>query len=190
MADLVVKSPTAASLPCMFSPLGREAHGDLKGRQENLLDVLQRAGLAVLWLDNQSGCKGLCERVPNGFAARLPQGVAPLQASLCHGEECFDEALLHGLDQRIAALDPTGSGQLTDEEAARAGFEASEKARLREVAYWQQQELLIRWLHLTPTKAKHCSVLMPCSHRCLGAFPPLQQSLAIMISMCFSQLGN
>lgn len=97
---------TAASLPCMFSPLGREAHGDLKGRQENLLDVLQRAGLAVLWLDNQSGCKGLCERVPNAFAARLPQGAAPLPASLCDGEECFDEALLHGLDQRIAALDP------------------------------------------------------------------------------------
>ncbi|MEO6276620.1 phosphoethanolamine transferase domain-containing protein, partial [Roseateles sp.] len=49
---------TAASLPCMFSPLGRSAFGDIKGTQENLLDVLQRAGLAVLWLDNQSGCKG------------------------------------------------------------------------------------------------------------------------------------
>jgi lipid A ethanolaminephosphotransferase len=32
---------------------------------ENLLDVLQRAGLAVLWMDNQSGCKGVCDRVPN-----------------------------------------------------------------------------------------------------------------------------
>ncbi|KQV60456.1 hypothetical protein ASC95_03110 [Pelomonas sp. Root1217] len=97
---------TAASLPCMFSPLGREAFGDVKGTQENLLDVLQRAGLAVLWLDNQSGCKGLCDRVPNSSTTKLPEGAAPLPAGLCDGEECFDEALLHELDKRIAALDP------------------------------------------------------------------------------------
>jgi len=97
---------TAASLPCMFSPLGREAFGNLRGRQENLLDVLQRAGLAVLWLDNQGGCKGLCERVPNGFTTQLPEGAAPLPAGLCTGGECFDEALLHELDKRVAALDP------------------------------------------------------------------------------------
>ncbi|MFN3860667.1 MAG: phosphoethanolamine transferase [Roseateles sp.] len=97
---------TAASLPCMFSPLGRDAFLDQKGAQENLLDVLQRAGLAVLWLDNQSGCKGLCDRVPNSFTTQLPEGAAPLPPGLCDGEECFDEALLHELDKRIAALDP------------------------------------------------------------------------------------
>ncbi|MFT7722018.1 MAG: phosphoethanolamine--lipid A transferase [Roseateles sp.] len=97
---------TAASLPCMFSPLGRAAFVDLKAPQQNLLDVLQRAGLAVLWLDNQSGCKGLCERVPHAFTAQLPAGAAPLPPGLCDGEECLDEALLHGLDQRLAALDP------------------------------------------------------------------------------------
>ena len=101
---------TAASLPCMFAPQGR-AGFDADKPQENLLDVLQRAGLAVLWLDNQSGCKGLCDRVPNSFTSRLPDGAAPLPASLCHkddleGAECFDEALLHELDKRIAALDP------------------------------------------------------------------------------------
>lgn len=102
---------TAASLPCMFSPLGREAFGHLKGTQENLLDVLQRAGLAVLWLDNQSGCKGLCDRVPNSSTAKLPEGAAPLPEGLCNKdelgeEECFDESLLHELDRRMAALDP------------------------------------------------------------------------------------
>ncbi|MFG6465954.1 phosphoethanolamine transferase [Roseateles sp. BYS87W] len=96
---------TAASLPCMFAPQGR-ADFDADKPQENLLDVLQRAGLAVLWLDNQSGCKGLCDRVPNSFTAKLPAGAAPLPAGLCDGEECFDEALLHALDARIAALDP------------------------------------------------------------------------------------
>ena len=96
---------TAASLPCMFAPQGRTAF-DADKPQENLLDVLQRAGLAVLWVDNQSGCKGLCDRVPNNFTSQLPAGAAPLPAGLCTGGECFDEALLHGLDERIAALDP------------------------------------------------------------------------------------
>ncbi len=94
---------TAASLPCMFSHLGRQGFGARKLEHENLLDVLQRAGLAVLWLDNQSGCKGLCDRVPNAAAADAPAGRAHAPG-LCGGGECLDEALLTGLDQRLAAL--------------------------------------------------------------------------------------
>ena len=89
---------TQVSVPCMFSPLTREQGGDKAPTQENLLDVLQRAGLAVLWLDNQSGCKGVCARVPNDRPTPDP--------ALCEGDECFDEALLRGLDERLAALDP------------------------------------------------------------------------------------
>jgi lipid A ethanolaminephosphotransferase len=91
---------TASSLPCMLSLQDRDGHLALAAAQENLLDVLQRAGLAVLWLDNQSGCKGLCDRVPNAFAR---DGAPP---ALCRGGECFDAALLHDLDARLAALDP------------------------------------------------------------------------------------
>ena len=91
---------THVSLPCIFSPLTREQGGDKTPTEENLLDVLQRAGLAVLWLDNQSGCKGVCERVPHVSTRELQQ------PGLCDGDECFDEAMLSGLDQRIAALDP------------------------------------------------------------------------------------
>ena len=91
---------TQVSLPCMFSPLTRAQGGDKTPSQENLLDVLQRAGLAVLWLDNQSGCKGVCERVPNASTSGLQL------PGLCDGGECFDEAMLSGLDARIAALDP------------------------------------------------------------------------------------
>lgn len=55
---------TAVSVPCMFSNLGRADYSDARARtQEGLLDVLQRAGLRVLWRDNQSGCKGTCDRV-------------------------------------------------------------------------------------------------------------------------------
>ena len=91
---------TQVSLPCMFSPLTRAQGGDRVAEHENLLDVLQRAGLAVLWIDNQAGCKGVCARVPHVSTAslRLP--------GVCDDGECFDAVMLQGLDERIAALDP------------------------------------------------------------------------------------
>ena len=92
---------TAASVPCMFSHLGREAFESRDANTEGLVDVLQRAGYAVLWLDNQAGgCKGVCDRVPKVDYKQL-HAAAP---DLCSGDECFDEVMLRGLDERIAAL--------------------------------------------------------------------------------------
>ncbi|RZL66060.1 MAG: DUF1705 domain-containing protein [Variovorax sp.] len=93
---------TLASVPCMFSPLGKVAFEARKDEYENLLDVLQASGLAVLWIENQSGCKDVCNRVPHAFAV---DGLAPeVKAALCDGDECLDQALLSGLDARLAAL--------------------------------------------------------------------------------------
>jgi len=89
---------TAASVPCMFSHLGREAYEKRSANHETLVDVLHRAGLAVLWVDNQSGCKGVCARVPSVNTAQLRH------PTLCSGEECHDEIMLHALDKRIAEL--------------------------------------------------------------------------------------
>ena len=93
---------TAASVPCMFSNLEREAFEDRKANTEGLADVLQRAGLAVLWLDNQAGgCKGVCDRVPKvDYQALAVPG-------LCSDDgECLDEVMLKDLDARIAQLPP------------------------------------------------------------------------------------
>jgi lipid A ethanolaminephosphotransferase len=95
---------TAASLPCMFSHLDKRGFESRSGEYENLLDLVQRAGMAVLWLDNQAGCKGLCDRVPHSFASEAPPGQATAPAALCNEGECFDDALLVGLDARLAAL--------------------------------------------------------------------------------------
>ncbi len=81
---------TAVSVPCMFSRLPRKTFFDRDHEEEGLLDVLQRAGYGVLWLDNQGGCKGVCDRVPNG--------------STCADGECLDGVMLAGLDDRLAAL--------------------------------------------------------------------------------------
>lgn len=89
---------TAASVPCMFSGLGRVAYEARKNNSEGLLDVIQRAGMAVLWVDNQSGCKGACDRVASVNTSNLSH------PTLCPGGECYDGVMLEGLDQRIAAL--------------------------------------------------------------------------------------
>lgn len=96
---------TRESVPCMFSHLGREGFYSAKAEHDNLLDVLQAAGLAVLWLDNQAGCKGVCARVPSATTAdRL--NTADGKALCTADGECLDGMLLSGLDERIAQLDP------------------------------------------------------------------------------------
>ncbi len=89
---------TATSVPCMFSHLGKEEFEARKHNYESLIDVLNHAGLAVLWIDNQSGCKGVCERVPQALTKELKH------PTLCKNDECFDEIMLVDLDQRIQAL--------------------------------------------------------------------------------------
>lgn len=91
---------TQTSLPCMFSHLGKTEFENTDQPYEGLLDVLQRAGLAVLWIDNQSGCKGTCNRVAQWEtqALKVPE--------LCQDGECFDEIMLQELPKRLALLDP------------------------------------------------------------------------------------
>lgn len=83
---------TAASLPCMFSNLKQSHFSDSDAKQnENLLDVLAHAGVNILWKDNNSGCKGVCQRVAteNTEILKIP--------GLCKEGECFDEVMLQGL---------------------------------------------------------------------------------------------
>jgi lipid A ethanolaminephosphotransferase len=87
---------TEVSLPCMFSPFGRANYDEGKIQShESVLHVLARAGVQVLWRDNQSGCKGVCD----GLAAE--QMDAANVPGLCAGGQCFDEVLLHGMDKVV-----------------------------------------------------------------------------------------
>lgn len=87
---------TATSVPCMFSVMDRahydEAHAEM---QDNLMDIFQRAGVYVYWVDNNTGCKGVCNRIPNELITHrnLPE--------YCQGGECMDDILLTDFDKLI-----------------------------------------------------------------------------------------
>ena len=87
---------TATSVPCMFSVMDRahydEAHAEM---QDNLMDIFQRAGIYVYWVDNNTGCKGVCNRIPNELITHrnLPE--------YCQGGECMDDILLTDFDKLI-----------------------------------------------------------------------------------------
>lgn len=87
---------TAVSLPCMVSNLGQADYSPSKAaRRENLLDVVRRAGVDVVWVENQSGCKRTCDRVPRVYTQdlKLPQ--------LCHDGECHDDILIEALRRQL-----------------------------------------------------------------------------------------
>ncbi|WP_130099582.1 phosphoethanolamine transferase EptA [Siccibacter turicensis] len=94
---------TAISVPCMFSGMPRKDYNEqLASHQEGLLDILQRAGLSVLWNENDGGCKGVCNRVPH---QNMTQRNLPGQ---CIDGECYDEVLFDGLDEYIRNLKQDG----------------------------------------------------------------------------------
>ncbi|MGK3142116.1 phosphoethanolamine transferase EptA [Pantoea sp. C2G6] len=90
---------TAVSVPCMFSNMPRAHYDDvLAAHQEGLLDIIQRAGISVLWNENDGGCKGACDRVPH-------QDMTSLNLpGMCINGECYDDVLFHGLDAYIDQL--------------------------------------------------------------------------------------
>lgn len=93
---------TAVSLPCMFSIMPRAEYSDAKAKsQHGLLDFLNEAGINVLWRNNNSGCKGVCDRVN--------YETFPIESfpDLCKNGSCVDEILLKNLDEKL-----TGKNQI------------------------------------------------------------------------------
>ncbi|MEO5565178.1 MAG: phosphoethanolamine--lipid A transferase, partial [Luteimonas sp.] len=89
-------SSTEVSVPCMFSAGGRHDY-DAKRikRSQSLLHVLDHAGIASQWRDNQGGCKGVCEGLPfESFANAEVKGQ-------CGRGGCLDEVMLDGLQRKI-----------------------------------------------------------------------------------------
>jgi lipid A ethanolaminephosphotransferase len=87
---------TAISVPCMFSYLSQQNYDGNRARNaDNVLDIIARAGVETRWIDNNSGCKGVCDRIPS---TQIPVGK---DNALCDGFYCFDAVLLDELEKEL-----------------------------------------------------------------------------------------
>ena len=86
---------TAVSLPCMFSNLTKDGFDITKfNSRDNVIDVLKHAGYYQAWLDNNTGCKQVCNHIPTFSNIEYSK-------KYCAGEECKDKILLKMLDDAI-----------------------------------------------------------------------------------------
>ena len=86
---------TAISVPEMFSHLTREEFSSSEARHtENILDILARVGVSVLWRDNNSDSKGVAVRLA------YEDFKTPDRNPICD-EECRDEGMLVDLQNYV-----------------------------------------------------------------------------------------
>ncbi len=84
---------TAVSVPCMFAKDNRtEFDNGSLDYTENVLDIFKKNGWQVIWLENNSDCKGVCTRVKT--IKPCPTGAGT----------CFDSILTQELSQNINNL--------------------------------------------------------------------------------------
>lgn len=87
---------TDTSVPCMFSQEGKHGYDEKVIRSsESLLHVVNRVGFGVTWIDNQSGCKGVCTGL-GFYDAKLHANPRN-----CFDTACYDNALLDSLEWQI-----------------------------------------------------------------------------------------
>lgn len=78
---------TAVSVPCIFSKFGKENWNEDKKYFENVIDVLNKTGINVIWIDNNSGgAKDVNKRNKNNINIE---------------NEKYDEVLLENLNKKI-----------------------------------------------------------------------------------------
>lgn len=90
----------AVSIPCIFSSLDRQNFNRrLANAKQNVLDIIQLAGVDVLWITNDNtSCKGVCKRIKR---YEITQSEYP---KLCQENRCYDEVAIKQLDQKLANL--------------------------------------------------------------------------------------
>ncbi|MCK8045491.1 phosphoethanolamine--lipid A transferase [Shewanella sp. 1CM18E] len=90
---------TAVSLPCMFSRMDRKDYDERRAKaQDNVIDVLSHAGIQLQWLDNDSGCKGVCNNIKHLLIDNTHT------SKWCNGESCYDQVLVDELDHQLADI--------------------------------------------------------------------------------------
>ncbi|RZQ55926.1 phosphoethanolamine transferase [Pseudidiomarina tainanensis] len=76
---------TAISVPCMFSFYNADNYDQAARNTTNVLDVLDTVGIHVTWVENNSGCKNVCDRINT---LKIPPEMCAAN------QDCFDTALI------------------------------------------------------------------------------------------------
>jgi Predicted membrane-associated, metal-dependent hydrolase len=84
---------TAISVPCMFSFFNADNYQESARNTSNVLDVLNQVGIETLWVENNSGCKNVCDRIR----------TISIDKQLCQQQDCYDTMMLEALRQELSA---------------------------------------------------------------------------------------
>lgn len=89
---------TAVSVPCMFSLLGKKGYSRSKfENQDNITDIIKRAGVDISWVNNNDGCKGVCRNIKT-------TDVDFSNAKYCKKGVCKDDIALPMIDDILSNL--------------------------------------------------------------------------------------
>lgn len=90
---------TAVSLPCMFSNLTHDNYDhDIANNQDNVIDILSRAGIAMMWEDDDGGDKSVAKHIKKEMMNH------DRKDALCDGSTCYDMVLLEDFDSNLRNL--------------------------------------------------------------------------------------
>ena len=67
--------------------------------EENLLDIVKKAGWDVVWYENDDGCKKICNRSENYKSYELGK-----DSKYCFNDYCYDDVLLEFMDDRLKII--------------------------------------------------------------------------------------
>jgi len=91
---------TAVSVPCMFSRLDRHHYTKEKFlSQDNVLDIIHRAGVKVIWWDNDGGDKNVVDRIGKR------EFKSSESKTYCDGTTCQDGIFVETLDKKMKAME-------------------------------------------------------------------------------------
>ncbi len=93
---------TAYSVPCMFSFFDQDNYSPEKALQHsNVLDVLSKTDMRVVWVENNSSCKGVCNRIEEVNLLRHPDK----NSEYYNNGQYYDEVMLETFDDVINNTD-------------------------------------------------------------------------------------
>ena len=94
---------TVFSVPCMFSMRKRTNYEpDLASFESNVLDILTAAGIETTWIENNSSCKGVCNRIETTNLRENPDPNSVYFSDFGY----FDEVFLEHIDNYLGTDGP------------------------------------------------------------------------------------